>query len=326
VGDPVFRPEVEPPATGILVTRVVPEGQASHLGIRAGDVLLAYNGKELADFQALATARSAVDAAVQDGSRKPEGIALAMWRAGERKEITVEAGKLGVDVAQAAMPEAWRRFQQGDPALARAALERTAELSRYGELKPLPGTRREAEAIAEALKGMQVRLLLGEGATHPAVLEAAPKARYLHFATHGLADETETASYSSLALTLPRVATAEDDGFLSLEDLFSRWRGKLRMCELVVLSACETQKGKIQKDEAVQALPVGFLFAGAPTVIATLWRVDDASAAELMGDFYRRLASGKGKLEAFTEARKALRKRHPDPYHWAPYVYIGDPR
>jgi tetratricopeptide (TPR) repeat protein len=319
VGDPVFRPAVEPPATGILVTGVAPEGQASRLGMQAGDVILAYDGKEIADIKALSEARAAVE-----GSGRQ--IALAVWRAGERKDLAVEAGALGVNVAPDAMPEAWRRFQLGDPALARAALERTADLSRYGELKPLPGTRREAEAIAEALKGMQVTLLLGESATHPAVLRAAPAARYLHFATHGLADETEMASYSSLALTLPAVPAAEDDGFLSLEDLFSRWRGKLQGCELVVLSACETQKGRIQKDEAVQALPVGFLFAGAPTVIATLWRVDDASAAELMGDFYRRLALGKGKLEAFTEARKALRKRHPDPCHWAPFVYIGDPR
>jgi len=131
---------------------------------------------------------------------------------------------------------------------------------------------------------------------------------------------------SSLALTLPRTPTAEDDGFLTLADVLAGWRGALAGCELVVLSACETQKGYEQRDEGVFALPVGVLYAGAPSVIASLWRVDDASTAELFADFYRRLADGKGKLEAFTEARRELRKKYPEPYHWAPFVYIGDPR
>jgi len=93
-----------------------------------------------------------------------------------------------------------------------------------------------------------------------------------------------------------------------------------------VLSACETHAGPLQKNEGPYALPVGFLFAGAPAVIASLWRVDDASTAELFADFYKRLAAGTPKLQAFTEARRALRKKYPAPYHWAPFVYIGDPR
>ena len=73
-------------------------------------------------------------------------------------------------------------------------------------------------------------------------------------------------------------------------------------------------------------MPLGFLYAGAPAVIGSLWRVDDASTAELFADFYRRLAKGTPKLQAFTEARKALKKKYPQPYHWAAFVYIGDPR
>ena len=68
------------------------------------------------------------------------------------------------------------------------------------------------------------------------------------------------------------------------------------------------------------------MYAGTPAVIASLWRVDDASTAELFADFYARLAKGEDKLAAFTAARLALRKKHPDPYHWAAFVYIGDPR
>jgi hypothetical protein len=198
--------------------------------------------------------------------------------------------------------------------------------SRYGALRRLPGTRREVETIASSLKGLEVTTLMGEQATRTALRDAAPRARYLHIATHGIGDETSGASYSSLALTSPPEPTAEDDGFLKLSDLLARWRGKLRGCELVVLSACETQTGHVQKDEAVMALPIGFLFAGAPSVIASLWRVDDQRTADLMVELYRHLGRGDGKLEAFTKARKALRERHPEPYHWAPFIYIGDPR
>ena len=93
-----------------------------------------------------------------------------------------------------------------------------------------------------------------------------------------------------------------------------------------MLSACETLKGPLQRDEGSYALPLGFLFAGAPAVIGSHWRVDDASTAELFADFYRRLAKGTPKLQAFTESRQALREKYPHPYFWAPFVYVGDPR
>ena len=61
-------------------------------------------------------------------------------------------------------------------------------------------------------------------------------------------------------------------------------------------------------------------------MISSLWAVDDASTAELMADFYRRLASGEtDRLAAFTAARKALREKHPEPFYWAPFLYIGSP-
>ena len=61
--------------------------------------------------------------------------------------------------------------------------------------------------------------------------------------------------------------------------------------------------------------------------MSSLWAVDDASTAELMRDFYRRLADGApDRLEAFTQARRALRQKHPHPYHWAPFLYLGDPQ
>ena len=73
-------------------------------------------------------------------------------------------------------------------------------------------------------------------------------------------------------------------------------------------------------------MPIGFLFAGAPAVISSLWAVDDASTKELMTDFYSRLLAGEtDQLAAFTAAKKALRAKYPHPFHWAPFLYIGSP-
>jgi len=183
--------------------------------------------------------------------------------------------------------------------------------ARFGDgLAPLPGSAREAKAVGSVT-------LLGDHATKEALFEAAPKARVIHLATHQIADERDSYGYSRLALT---------GGYLHLFDLFEHWRDHLNACELVVLSACETAKGPLQRDEGPYAMPVGFLYAGAPSVIGSLWNVDDASTAELFTDFYKRLAKGTPKLQAFTEARKALKKKYPSPYHWAAFVYIGDPR
>jgi hypothetical protein len=315
LGDAVFARE-GPPERGVVVVGVTDGGQAKRVGIAAGDVIVAYDGKEIASLEALGPAIQAAS----------DEVTVTLWRAGERREVNVAAGPLGVRISREPVGDALRRLE--DP---QVSAERSGALSRYGELGRLPGTRREAEAIAKALgspgpRPLKVTLLLGEAATGPNLRRAAPRARYLHLATHGLADETEFASYSSLALTLPRVPTAKDDGFLSLADVLAGWRGALTRCELVVLSACETQRGNEQRDEGVYALPVGFLYAGAPSVIGSLWRVDDASTAELFADFYKRLQEGKGKLGAFTEARRALKKTHPEPYFWAPFVYVGDPR
>lgn len=329
LGDPIFtREAVTPPAHGVVVVRVADEGQARGAGIEPGDVVLAYDKREVEDYEALSRA---MKEAREDRSRPSKDTTLSVWRAGERREVKVAVGPLGVFLSQDPAPDAWSAFRAGDPGLARAAVERGAALGRHVKLVPLPGTRLEAEAIAKALGGeggLKTTLLLGEDATLPKLRQAAPQARYLHIATHGLADETEFASYSSLALTQPVTPTAMDDGFLTLADVLAGWRGALAGCEMVVLSACETQRGYEQRDEGVFALPVGFLYAGAPSVIASLWRVDDASTAGLFADFYGRLrgSGGREKLAAFIEARKAFKRKQPEPYFWAPFVYIGDPR
>jgi CHAT domain-containing protein len=94
-----------------------------------------------------------------------------------------------------------------------------------------------------------------------------------------------------------------------------------------VLSACDSQKGRLERDEGMLALPLGFCFAGAPAVVASLWKVDDESTALLMSDFYRRILSdgAPGPCEALHAARRELKKKHPDPRHWGAFVFVGAP-
>jgi CHAT domain-containing protein len=222
-----------------------------------------------------------------------------------------------------------------------ALVERSSYLTRYGALKKLPGTRQEVRRIYRTLVGEDYRegagddrvaVLLGENATRTRLFRMAAGSRYVHLATHGLVDTSDKAIYSSLALTQPTVVTPQDFGFLTLVDLFDHWWGRLGATELVVLSACDTQRGRMESGEGVFGISWGFLYAGTPAVIASLWQVSDKSTAEMMGRLYREIsrrrdrAEPSAKLRAFADVRKALRKQYPQPYFWAPFIYIGDPR
>jgi len=322
LGDPNFLPDKSAPPKlpeqGLLITQVVPGSNAAKAGLQAEDVLLTYDSKPTPDGAALKREIRRVDDEIEENGRKAEPVELRIWRAGQEKTLSAQPGRLGIAVSRDPLPQAWANRQ----AQAIATLQRSWD----GPLAPLPGTRREVLAIRKTVGADKIRVLLGRDATEAQLFELAPQARYLHLATHQLVDETDASGDSRLAFTLPTVVTPSDDGFLHLRDLFEKWRDRLSGCELVVLSACETMRGRMQRNEGPHAMPLGFLYAGAPAVIGSLWRVDDASTAVLFADFYARLAKGTPKLRAFTEARQALKKKYPEPYYWAPFVYIGDPR
>jgi CHAT domain-containing protein len=172
-----------------------------------------------------------------------------------------------------------------------------------------------------------VGVLLGAAALESGLFDLASRAGYLHLASHHLADVDEWESRSGLALAAPATPTPQDDGFLALVDVLERWRGRLDACEMVVLSACGTNVGNLRRDEGVFALPLGFAYAGCPTVVASLWSVPDRSTADLMTELYRQLArNGDGdKLRALAVARKALREAGAPPDAWAPFILLGSP-
>ncbi|MGB3965556.1 MAG: tetratricopeptide repeat protein, partial [Planctomycetota bacterium] len=327
VGDPRgldVAPEV--PEHGAFIVSVADGGEGARVGLRPGDVLTSYDGQPLADDKALRDLRMNTERAIEDGSRAMAPIPIEVWRAGETLRFQVQAGLLGIGARPGKARAAYEASLSGDVKAERVL--RAGDLERLGKLPPLHGAQAETEAIARvfAARELTAKHLLQAEASESAVFELAAKAKYLHFACHGIAEEFAGQSLSMLVLSQPQHVLPTDDGLLKLSDLLHHWRGRLSSCRLVVLSACRTNVGPTFRDEAPQALPLGFLFAGVPSVVSSLWAVDDASTRELMVDFYGRLLAGEtDRLAAFTAAKKALRVKYPDPFHWAPFLFVGSP-
>jgi CHAT domain-containing protein len=109
------------------------------------------------------------------------------------------------------------------------------------------------------------------------------------------------------------------DAYLNLYDLYQL---KLN-AELVTLSGCSTGLNVVAPGDELLGLIRGLLFAGAHSLLLSLWDVHDQSTADFMACFYRRLQDGNNKASALQGAMAELRERYPHPYHWAPFTLIG---
>lgn len=156
----------------------------------------------------------------------------------------------------------------------------------------------EARSIAKTTPSATV--LLRSDATKSYVKANADRYRVLHFATHGLFDPANPLG-SSLLLARDK----DDDGRLTVAELYH-----LRLdADLVTLSACDTALGKVAGGDDVVGFTRGWLFAGASSIVSSLWKVDDLATRDLMIDFYANLAS-MDKSEALRRAQQAVRKTH----------------
>jgi CHAT domain-containing protein/predicted negative regulator of RcsB-dependent stress response len=146
--------------------------------------------------------------------------------------------------------------------------------------------------------------------------------RILHFATHGLLN-SERPELSGLVFSLIDQEGKPQDGFLRLHEIYNLQLN----ADLIVLSACETGLGKEIKGEGLIGLTRGFMYSGAPRVVASLWNVDDLATAELMKLFYQRmLKDGLPAGAALRAAQLELsrQKRWASPYFWAGFVLHGE--
>jgi CHAT domain-containing protein len=250
----------------------------------------------------------------------PSASVLADLRA-PRGEPSNPAGlerKLFVAFADPIVPgESAGQVAEAGPGTARGTLNRGDRL----RMAPLPGTAEEVDRIASLYAPGDVKIYLRSEATEANVKNnpLVTGARRIQFATHGIADQEEP-DLASLVLTDDSGA---DDGLLQVHEIFNL---KLS-ADLVVLSACETGLGKKVSGEGLIGLSQAFFYAGAPSVVASLWPVSDqTSTPDLMVRFYKELDAGADKAEALRRARLgAIAEGQAHPYFWAPFVLLGDP-
>jgi CHAT domain-containing protein len=250
----------------------------------------------------------------------------------------------------------------GDPLYGRAEPDqrepiRRAFRSAFGDgkpwdLQPLPESRHEVERIATLYPRERVEVFLGDRASEENVKagDTLSQYRFVHFAVHGLLNENKP-QYSGLVLSLPtdvpdpkgkesgravagnstspasapevkRAAT--EDGLLQVYEIFNL---KLN-ANLVVLSACESGLGKETRGEGLVGLTQAFFYAGTPSLMVSLWKVQDKSTAALMVRFYRHLNNpAVGKAQALRQAQLEMIRSedYSHPYYWAGFVLTGKP-
>jgi CHAT domain-containing protein len=189
-------------------------------------------------------------------------------------------------------------------------------------LKPLPATRRELEGIVALYP--QAQAYVGQDATEERAKSLGPESRIVHFACHGLLDERLPLN-SALALTIPtQPEEGQDNGLLQAWEILESVRLD---ADLVTLSACDTALGKEMGGEGLVGLTRAFQYAGARSVLASLWSISDDSTAHFMERFYGYLRNGKSKDEALRAAQiDQIRGKSGSshPFHWAAFGLFGD--
>lgn len=185
-------------------------------------------------------------------------------------------------------------------------------------LNPLPNTKKEVEKIKTYLEGT---FRTGTKATERNFKQEAGEYAILHLAMHGLLNEY-TPILSSLVFT--EDGDSLEDNFLQAWEIY-----KLKLkADLVVLSACETGYGRFEQGEGILSIARSFLYAGVPSLVVSLWSVNDASTAIIMQNFYNNLAQGKDKVTALQQAKlsylETAKGIASHPAFWSPFIQIGN--
>jgi CHAT domain-containing protein/Tfp pilus assembly protein PilF len=211
----------------------------------------------------------------------------------------------------------------GDESKTQSDLVRSANETGLTSFERLIHTRKEAEAIVALVPPEQGFKALDFAASRATVMNAAlDQYRIVHFATHGLLNSRRP-ELSGIVLSLVDEEGRSQDGFLRAHEIYNL---KLN-ADLVVLSACSTALGKEIKGEGLAGLTRGFMYAGTPRVIASLWNVRDEATAELMKRFYRNMLIGKSSPAAALREAQVSMWREPRwaaPYYWAGFALQGE--
>jgi CHAT domain-containing protein/Tfp pilus assembly protein PilF len=208
-------------------------------------------------------------------------------------------------------------------ALSNAEVQRAASESGVEDFLRLRFSRQEAEEIARFAPADKKFEALDFAASRATATRAdLDQYRIVHFATHALINNRHP-ELSGLVLSLVDDQGRPQNGFLRLYEIYNLKLG----ADLVTLSACQTALGKEFRGEGLVGLTRGFMYAGAPRVAASLWRIDDRATAEMMKRFYQRmLGEGMTAAAALRAAQVSMwdDKRWSAPRYWAAFTLQGE--
>lgn len=213
----------------------------------------------------------------------------------------------------------------GNPVISGSVVQRRKLVLMDEHLAPLPEAESQVRSVAEIYRPNS-RVYVGSDAREDRWKAEAPSYRILHLATHGVLDNASPL-YSYLVLTPSDDRKNPEDGLLEGWEI-------MRMhlnADLVVLSACETARGKVAQGEGVIGLTWAFFVAGTPATLVTQWKVESASSTQLMTDFHQRWKGGQtgvSKAKALQAAAvQMLHSRdYSHPFYWAGYILVGNGR
>ncbi len=195
-------------------------------------------------------------------------------------------------------------------------------------LSPLPAAIEEVEVLKKQFRGF---FAINEQASEKVFKEKAPQYAILHLAMHGLLDKSEP--------ILSSLAFSEDGDSIENNFLQAYEISKMELnADLVVLSACETGFGRFETGNGTASLARAFMYAGVPSLVVSLWQVNDAGTSIIMQFFYQNLAKGMDKAEALRQAKLSYIEHvgsvsldtlhatslHAHPAFWSPFILIGD--
>jgi CHAT domain-containing protein/Tfp pilus assembly protein PilF len=261
----------------------------------------------------------------ETAGRKPADKSLAVLA---DPVFTDDDARVRRNLVKAGVKGRKRRPDSGDLDIASRQMSRSGQETgvigsdaRFGRLL---STRREATAISALVTERERKQALDfEASRANALGPDLDQYRIVHFATHGLLNNIHP-ELSGIVLSLVDEAGESQDGFLRLQDIYNL---KLS-AELVVLSACQTGLGKEIKGEGLVGLTRGFMYAGTPRIVASLWKVDDLATSELMKRFYTGML-GPERLRPAAALRQAQlsiwrQKQWRAPFYWAAFVLQGE--
>jgi len=252
----------------------------------------------------------------------PSASVFAELGTSARNAVPAVSGAGGADLFLGFADPAYERASPAPGPAAAGPLARTLQDAGLPSPQRLTHSRDEVLEIASLFPPGQVRSYFDGDASEENV-KANPElrnARWLHFAVHGFVDEARP-EYSGLVLSLD--GDPGENGLLQVYEIFNLDLS----ADLVVLSACDTALGKNVRGEGLLGVSRALLYAGAASVVVSLWQVADASTSDLMVRFYRHLMESGDKAEALRLSKLELIAdgRYDRPYHWAPFILIGRP-